>query len=87
MPTHAWLGGQLKEFTRETLLAPDSACRRYFDPRVLEEIVGGQEAGADRHQELWTLLIFEFWHRIFIEQRMSVISRPAEDMVQVVPSA
>jgi hypothetical protein len=76
----------LKEFTRETLLAPDSACRRYFDPGVLKEIVGGQETGTDLHQELWTLLIFEFWHRIFIEQRMSVKSGPSEDMARVVRS-
>ena len=86
VPTHAWLQGQLKEFTRETLLAPDSACRRYFDPGVLGEIVGGQETGTDRHQELWTLVIFEFWHRIFIEQRISVPGLPAEDLVQVMPS-
>jgi hypothetical protein len=86
VPTHTWLRGQLKEFPRETLLATDSACRRYFDPGALGEIVGGQETGTDRHQELWTLVIFEFWHRIFIEQRMSVTSRPAEDMVQVMPS-
>jgi len=86
VPTHAWLQGQLKEFTRETLLAPDSACRRFFDPGVLKEIVGGQEKGTDLHQELWTLLIFEFWHRIFIEQRMSVISQPAEDIAEVVRS-
>ena len=72
-----WLSGPLKQFTRETLLATDSACRRYFDPAVLQEIVGGQETGADRHQELWTLVIFEFWHRIFIEQRMSMTGRLA----------
>ena len=87
VPTDTWLRGQLKQFTREALLASDSACRQYFDARVLEEIVAGQEAGADRHQELWTLVIFEFWHRIFIEQRMSVSSRPAETSVQVMPFA
>ena len=71
VPTQTWLQGQLKQFTRDTLLASDSASRRYFDPDVVEEIVKGQEAGADRHQELWTLMIFEFWHRIFIEKRLS----------------
>ena len=24
--------------------------------------------GADRSQEIWTLLVFEFWHRHFIDQ-------------------
>jgi asparagine synthase (glutamine-hydrolysing) len=75
VPMLAWLSGPLKQFTRETLLASDSACRRYFDPAVLQEIVEGQETGADRQQELWTLVIFEFWHRHFIEQRMSSTNR------------
>lgn len=68
VPMQTWLGGPLKQFTRETLMASDSACRRYFDPAVLEELVSGQESGADRQQELWTLVIFEFWHRAFIGQ-------------------
>ena len=86
VPMLRWLSGPLKQFTRETLLAADSACRRYFDPAVVQEIVAGQEAGADRQQELWTLVLFEFWHRIFIEQRMPATGRPAGDMVRVTQS-
>jgi len=83
VPMLAWLSGPLRQFTRETLLATDSACRRYFDPVVLQEIVGGQETGADRQRELWTLLIFEFWHRIFIEQRMAATGQSARDLARV----
>ncbi len=71
VPMLTWLSGPLKQFARETLLATDSACRRYFDPGVLKEVVEGQETGADMQQEVWTLIILEFWHRTFIEQRMS----------------
>jgi len=71
VPMQSWLGGPLRQFTRETLLAGNSACRRYFDPGVVAEIVRDQETGADRQQELWSLVIFEFWHRAFIEQRDS----------------
>ena len=77
VPTQSWLHGQLKQFTRDILSATDSASRCYFDPKVIEEIVKGQEAGADRHQELWTLLIFEFWHKIFIEQRLAPTANPS----------
>ena len=66
VPTMDWLRGPLKEFTRETLLASDSACRGYFQPHVLQEIVDQHESGATRQQELWTLLVFEHWHRAFV---------------------
>src|SRR5579871_1743424 len=32
---------------------------------ILEEVVGEHEGGAPRQQELWTLLVFEHWHRAF----------------------
>jgi asparagine synthase (glutamine-hydrolysing) len=66
VPTMGWLRGPLKEFTRETLLASDSACLRHFPPQVLREIVEQHESGTDRQQELWTLLVFEHWHRAFV---------------------
>jgi asparagine synthase (glutamine-hydrolysing) len=67
VPTMSWLRGPLKEFTRETLLGSGSACRNYFDPQVLREIVDHHEAGGDRQQEIWTLLVFEHWHRAFVQ--------------------
>jgi len=66
VPTMGWLRGPLKEFTRDTLMASDSACRRYFDLEVLGELVRQHESGANRQQELWTLLVFEHWHRAFV---------------------
>jgi asparagine synthase (glutamine-hydrolysing) len=71
VPTMSWLRGPLKEFTRETLLAQGSACHNYFDPQVLREIVDQHEAGADRQQEIWTLLVFEQWHRAFVQTSQS----------------
>src|ERR1035438_823282 len=44
VPTMGWLRGPLKEFTRETLLSPGSACHNYFDAQVLREIVDRHEA-------------------------------------------
>jgi asparagine synthase (glutamine-hydrolysing) len=72
VPTMSWLRGPLKQFTRETLLASGSACHHYFDPQVLREIVDRHEAGADRQQEIWTLLVFEQWHRAFGQARQAV---------------
>ena len=55
-------------FVRETLLAKDSACRKFFDPQAIEEIVGLQEKGKfSGYQEVWSLLVFESWHQQFME--------------------
>jgi asparagine synthase (glutamine-hydrolysing) len=81
VPVLAWLRGPLRDFTRQTLLVPGSACRRFFDLQVLEEIVDGQEAGVDRQQEIWSLLIFEFWHRAFMRQPAPAIRKPEREPV------
>ena len=67
VPTEFWLRSQLRDLVRDSLLGQDSACRQFFDLPVLKEIIAENEAKvAWRHQDVWTLLIFEFWYRIFI---------------------
>ena len=67
VPTESWLRGDLKDFVRDTLLASDAACRSYMDSRVIEKIVSEHEQGTEnRRQEIWTLLVFEVWHRLVI---------------------
>ena len=69
VPTERWLRGPLKELARETVLSGNSACRQHMDGRVLKRIVREHEDGTvNRHQEIWTLLIFEYWHRLFMER-------------------
>jgi len=83
VPTAQWLRIPLKEFTHDVLLSPSSACRLYLKPRVLEEMVLEHERGlANREQEIWTLLIFEFWHRLFLERRVQPGSKK-EQAVEV----
>ncbi|MBI4460520.1 MAG: asparagine synthase (glutamine-hydrolyzing) [Acidobacteria bacterium] len=83
VPTAQWLRLPLKEFTRDVLLSRNSACRTYLNPRVLEEMVMEHESGrVNREQELWTLLVFEFWHRCFLEGRA-----PASKIEQTVEVA
>jgi asparagine synthase (glutamine-hydrolysing) len=68
MPAVSWLRHDLQHFVRETLLARDSACRNFFDPQAVEQIVGLQEKGKfSGYQEVWSLLVFESWHKQFIE--------------------
>ena len=68
-PAAAWFRSELRDFVRETLLARDSACRKFFDPQAVEGIVSLQEKGKfSGFQEVWSLLVFESWHKQFIEE-------------------
>ena len=66
-PTASWLRYDLQDLVRETLLSSNSACREYFNPQAIEQIVDLQEKGKfSGYQEVWSLLVFEFWHKRFI---------------------
>ena len=73
-PTSSWLRRQLRGFSREVLLDRDSACRSWFDAAAIERLVDDHERGvAVRYDELWSLLVFETWHGVFLDDRL----RPA----------
>jgi len=75
IPIRSWLRTSLRQFTRDQLLARDSACSRYVDRAETARLVQEHEQGrVDRSQEIWTLLVFEFWRRHFIENH----PRPAD---------
>jgi asparagine synthase (glutamine-hydrolysing) len=78
IPIGSWLRTSLRQFTRDHLLARDSACSRYVDRGETARLVEEHEQGrADRSQEIWTLLVFEFWHRHFIEDHPAAPGRHA----------
>ena len=71
VPISSWLRGSMRGFARENLLAKDSACSNLMDRASMVKIVEDHaDARADRSQEIWTLLVFEFWHRHFAGQRV-----------------
>ncbi len=75
VPTETWLRGDLKDFVHDTLLAKNAACRGYMDSRVIERVVNEHETGTEnRRQEIWTLLVFEIWHRLFIDRQAGAFS-------------
>ena len=72
-PAAAWFRTELREFVRDTLLSSGSACRKFFDPEAVERIVTMQEKGKfSGFQEVWSLLVFECWHRQFIQDFSAV---------------
>jgi asparagine synthase (glutamine-hydrolysing) len=78
VPLHYWLRNDLREFVRESILSRDSACPMYMDRRELEQIVSGNGGGkAAPPQEIWTLLVFEFWNRLFAKQTTTEVRQLA----------
>lgn len=66
-PIKRWLTGKLGQQTRDILLQTNSATRRYFDIKRVEGLINEHIDGrVDRKEELFTLLIFEYWHRRFL---------------------
>ena len=68
LPLEHWMRQELKDLIQTVLLEPRTLQRGYFNPqgvrRVLEEHFRGRR---DQSGRIWRLLIFELWHRNFLE--------------------
>ena len=70
IPLGRWFRGPLAGFVRDLLL--DGAClgRGIFDPREVRQIVERPARGQeDLDLQLWTLISFELWCRLFLDGR------------------
>jgi asparagine synthase (glutamine-hydrolysing) len=73
VPTAAWFRGPLSGHARDVLLDPRSACRSYFDSHAIDRLLREHTLGVGRwEQEIWTLLVFEHWHRAFMSRQRPV---------------
>lgn len=70
VPISSWLRKPLRDLTRERLLSRDAACSQYLERSAINRVVKEHESGqVDRSQEIWMLLVFEFWHQQFISNQ------------------
>ncbi|MGC3976533.1 MAG: asparagine synthase (glutamine-hydrolyzing) [Nitrospira sp.] len=72
IPTAEWLRGTLRPLT-ERLLAPARLAEQgLFRPEVYRRFVVPHLRGqADYHPQIWTLLMFQLWHSLYIEQGLT----------------
>jgi asparagine synthase (glutamine-hydrolysing) len=72
VPVGRWFRTSLKSYLRDTLLSREALRRGYFNEPTLRRLIAEHESGKRDHgHRLWSLLTFEIWHRIFIEQDKS----------------
>lgn len=68
VPVSDWFRGELREYLRTVLLDAQTLRRGYFRPESVRQLVDEHAtARADHGYRLWSLLMFELWHRAFID--------------------
>ena len=68
VPLDPWFRGKLKDFTFDVLLDQRTRQRGYFNTAFVERLWREHLEGRHvRSSELWLLLNFELWHRIYLD--------------------
>jgi asparagine synthase (glutamine-hydrolysing) len=77
VPLKQWFRGELREMSADLLLDGRLGRRGYFKPGAVQRMLEEHWRGAhDWENQLWTLLMFESWHRMFIDERPTAASAP-----------
>lgn len=64
VPISQWFRDDLNEISTQVLCDPTSACAGYFDTDTIRRIIKAHGTrGIDNSDMIWTLLVFEFWHK------------------------
>ena len=72
VPLDVWFRADLRDFTRDLLLSREARARGYFQPAVIERLIAEHVVGTRNwHPQLWNLVMFESWHRQFVDERPS----------------
>jgi asparagine synthase (glutamine-hydrolysing) len=82
VPLNVWFRGGLTELFADTLLSSQAVSRGYFDTAFVRQLIGEHIAGKRDHAlRLWQLVVFERWHRAYVDAHPSgsglPISAPA----------
>jgi asparagine synthase (glutamine-hydrolysing) len=68
LPLVHWMRNELKQEMTRLLLEPKTLQRGYFEPGSIRNLLDEHIRGKRDHSSvLWTLLVFELWHRNFLE--------------------
>jgi asparagine synthase (glutamine-hydrolysing) len=64
VPVNEWFRRQMRGYLLDHLQDGSSITRRYYDARVLDQVLAEHLNGRQNHEKLlWTLLNLEIWHR------------------------
>ena len=68
MPLRQWLNGPLREMVEDCLSGPIASQRGLFNRTFTQKIWSEHLSGKEDHShQLWMLLMFELWHREYLD--------------------
>lgn len=72
VPIQRWFQNEAQNTLKKILLDSSSACITYFRRRCIETLLEQHRKGQfDNSDYIWTLIVFEYWHKMFIENKFS----------------
>jgi asparagine synthase (glutamine-hydrolysing) len=81
-PVDRWFRSELSGYVRSMLLSQDAACPLYFRPAAIEALLSEHISGRHDHQrQIFSLLVFELWHRQFIDDTAAHIPANGDALV------
>lgn len=66
VPYKAWFRNELRDYVKSILLDPKTLQRGYFNSKIVEDVIEKNQT-TDYFKDIFTLLVFEIWHREFID--------------------
>jgi len=77
VPVGGWFRGDLREFFSDVLLSRRALERGYFNRRFIDRIVREHLTGRRDHTlRLWALVVFELWHRQYLDPVSTASANP-----------
>jgi len=72
IPVAEWLKGALREALQDELSPSRIRAQGIFEPAACQRLIAEHMTGRRDHRKpLWTLFVFQLWHRRWIERRTS----------------
>jgi asparagine synthase (glutamine-hydrolysing) len=72
IPVAEWFKNELREPLREELSPARVKEQGLFEPQAVERLIAEHMSGRRDHRKpLWTLFVFQLWHRRWLENRVS----------------
>ena len=70
VPIDRWFRRELRTLVHDVLLDARTLQRGYFREAVVRRLLDEHRRGVRGwHAELWSLLVLELWHRMFVDRR------------------
>ncbi len=84
VPVQEWINKQLKGRIRETLTSSQVQQRGFLEPAYVEVLLDEHERGRrDHSMAVWSLFMFELWHREIMDNRGQAVPTTANRDVEL----